>query len=80
VKLTFLSVGNYRYTIETSDDRQQWHLVVDESQTLNESETRFDSCGHGIEGRFVRIKFTGSPPNTPARISEVRIIGNIRSH
>jgi F5/8 type C domain. len=77
-KLTFPSAGNYRYKIETSDDRRQWHLAVDESQTLNKSQTRSDSCAPGTGGRFVRITFTGVPLNTPARISEVRIIGNVR--
>jgi hypothetical protein len=77
-KLTFPSAGNYRYKIETSDDRRQWHLAVDESQTLNQNQTRSDSCAPASGGRFVRITFTGLPPNTPARLSEVRIIGNVR--
>jgi beta-galactosidase len=77
-KLTFPSAGNYRYKIETSDDRREWHLAVDESRTLNEDQTRSDSCAVGSGGRFVRITFTGLPPNAPARISEVRIIGNVR--
>jgi len=77
-RLTFPSAGNYRYRIETSDDRLQWHLAVDESQTLDKSQTRSDSCAPGTGGRFVRITFTGLPPNTPARISEVRIVGNLR--
>jgi hypothetical protein len=77
-KLTFPSAGNYRYKIETSDDRKGWHLAIDESQTLNKDQTRSDSCAPGTGGRFVRITFTSLPPNTPARISEVRITGNVR--
>jgi beta-galactosidase len=77
-KLTFPSAGSYRYKIETSDDRQQWRLAVDESQTLDKRQTRSDSCVPGTGGRFVRITFTGLPPNTPARVSEVRIIGTVR--
>jgi hypothetical protein len=78
-KFTFPSAGNYRYKIETSDDRERWHLAVDESQTLNKDQTRSDSCAPGTGGRFVRVTFIGLPPNTPARISEVRIMGNVRS-
>jgi beta-galactosidase len=77
-RLTFPSAGNYRYKIETSEDRLQWHLAVDESQTLDKSQARSDSCAPETGGRFVRITFTGLPPNTPARISEVRIVGNLR--
>jgi beta-galactosidase len=77
-KLTFPSAGSYRYTIETSDDRREWHLAVDESQALDLSRTRSHSCAPETVGRFVRITFTGLPPNTPARLSEVRILGNVR--
>jgi len=77
-QLAFPSPGNYRYRIETSEDRQQWHLAVDESRTPNKTQTRSDSCTPGTSGRFVRITFTGLPLNTPARISEVRIKGTVR--
>jgi hypothetical protein len=78
VTITFPSAGNYRYKIESSDDRQGWHLAVDESQTSNESQTRSDTCIPETGGRFVRITFTGLPPNMNACLSEVRIIGNVR--
>jgi hypothetical protein len=71
-------VENYRYKIETSDDRQHWHLAVDESQTLDKTQTRSHSCPPGTGGRFVRITFSGLPPNTSARISEMRIVGGVR--
>jgi hypothetical protein len=77
-RITFPSAGNYRYRIETSDDRQKWRLAVDESQTLETTQVRCDSCAANTGGRFVRITFAGLPPNTLPRISEVRIIGNIR--
>jgi len=77
-KLTFPGAENHRYKIETSDDRQRWHLAVDESQTLGKTQTRSHSCPPGTGGRFVRITFTGLRPNTPARISEVRIVGTVR--
>ena len=77
-QITFPSIGNYRYKVETSDDRQVWHLAIDGSETRDESRTRSDSCPPGTAGRFVRITFTGLPHNTPARISELRVIGRIR--
>jgi hypothetical protein len=76
--VTFPSAGNYRYKIETSDDREQWNLAVDESHTLDASQTRNNSCAPGTHGRFVRIVFTGLPANVPARISEVRVAGKVR--
>jgi beta-galactosidase len=77
-KLTFPVAGNYRYTIETSDDHQEWHLAVDESRTRSEDRTRSDFCAPGTAGRFVRIHFTGLPPNAPAALSEVRVVGRVR--
>ena len=72
--LTFPSPGGYRYKIETSDDRKKWHLAADESQTSNQDQTRSHACAPGTGGRFVRITFTSLPPNTSARLSEVRIL------
>ncbi len=77
-KIAFPSAGNYRYKIETSDDRQVWRLAVDNSETRDQSRTRTDACAPGTGGRFLRVSFTGLPPNTPARISELRIIGRVR--
>ena len=56
-----------------------WHLAVDETETRAEDRQRTDSCTPGSAGRFVRVTFTGLPPNTPARISEVRIDGHVRT-
>jgi hypothetical protein len=75
--LTFPSAGNYRFKIATSDDGQQWHLATDESQTPDTNQTRMEACAPNSSGRHVRITFTGLPQNTPARLSEVRILGNI---
>jgi hypothetical protein len=75
--VTFPSAGNYRYKIETSDDRDHWHVAVDESQTLDASPTRNDSFAPGTRGRFVRIVFTDLPAKLPARIREVRVVGKV---
>jgi len=77
--ITFPAAGNYRYKVETSDDGRTWHLAVDETETRDQGPRRSDSCAPGSAGRFLRITFTGLPPNTPARISEVRIGGRVRS-
>ena len=78
VKLIFPYAGNYCYKIETSDDRQQWRLAVNESQTLNASKTRDDFCAPGSGGRYVRITFTGQPAKMPPQISEAQFIGILR--
>lgn len=77
VKLTFPVAGNIRYRIETSNGRGEWHVAVDESQTLNTSQTRSHACGPEASGRFVKITFTSLPPNTNAGIRGVRILGTI---
>jgi beta-galactosidase len=78
-RILFPTAGDYRYKIEASDDRREWHIVVDESQVPDVDRTRSDAFTPGAVGRFVRITFTGLPANTPARISEVGIVGRIRS-
>ena len=79
VQLTFPTADNYRYKIETSDDRRQWRPAADETHTTATTRTRPSECVPGSGGRFVRITFTGLPPGALAQISEVKIIGMVRS-
>ncbi len=76
--ITFPFPENYRYKIEISDDRREWHLAVDETQTLDVNKTRSHPCAPGTGGRFVRITFAGLAPNVVASISEVVILGDVR--
>jgi len=75
--LTFPDAGNYRFKITTSVDGQQWHPATDESETSDTNQTRNEAFAPGSSGRYVRITFTGLPQDTPARLSEVQIRGNI---
>jgi beta-galactosidase len=79
VQLTFPTADNYRYKIETSDDRRQWRPAADETHSTATTRTRPSECVPGSGGRFVRITFTGLPPGAPAQISEVKITGIVRS-
>ncbi len=78
-KLIFPVAGNFQYQISVSDDGQQWRVAADESATSATTQSRTDTCAAGNSGRYVRISFTGQPPNTPAELSEVQIIGSVRS-
>jgi hypothetical protein len=78
LKITFPNAGTYRYKVENSDDGQQWHLADDESETTSTDQMRVDNCMPGSEGRYLRLTFTGVPPNSPAKISEVQIFGSVR--
>jgi len=78
LKITFPNAGTYRYKVENSDDGQQWHLADDESETTSTDQIRVDNCMPGSGGRYLRLTFTGVPPNSPAKISEVQIFGSVR--
>jgi beta-galactosidase len=77
VTLTFPTAGSHRYRLESSDDRHRWHLAVDGSGTSSQARTLSEPCTPETVGRFVRITFTGLPPNTPPGLAEVRIMGNV---
>ena len=77
VNLSFPSEGDWRYKIETSEDRQKWQLIVDDSKFPQSIQIKSETCA-SIVGRYVRITILNMPPNTPPRISEVQIIGKVR--
>jgi len=77
VNLSFPSEGDWRYKIETSEDRQNWQLVIDDSKFPQSIQTKSETCA-SIVGRYVRITILNMPPNTPPRISEVQIFGKVR--
>jgi hypothetical protein len=77
--VTLPFAGPYRYRIEASDDREAWRVAVDESQTLDQGRTRSHACAAGTTGRFVRVTFTGLPEKLPAGISDLGVMGRVRS-
>ena len=74
-KLSFPTVGAWRYKIETSEDGNQWKLAVNQMNTADTAKDRTDTIGRGTIARFVRITFTGLPPNTSAALAEAQFMG-----
>jgi len=75
-KLTFPTPGNWRYRIEISENGDSWKLLVDQTTTASSSAERTDVVPSGATfGRFVRINVLASPPDQPAALSEVEMLG-----
>lgn len=79
-KLTFPTDGSWRYKIEISDDGEnQWKPVADQSANTGRGKERMDMAQGGdlIRGRFLRVTFTGVPPQTTAALAEFEVTGTI---
>lgn len=74
-KLIFPAEGAWRYRIETSEDGSKWKFAVDKTGTDSTAKERTDKFPSGTIARFVRVTFTGLPPNTSAALVEVRFTG-----
>lgn len=71
IELTFPTKGKYEYIIEVSQKDENWHKVVDQSQTTLTEKTRMAVGNFGENIAFVRVKFTGKL----AGLAEVRVGG-----
>jgi beta-galactosidase len=79
LKILFPTAGNFRYTIEVSEDGAQWQPAIDQSQTTNTEKTRTDLFPPNTHGRYVKITYTTLPQSTPASLSELQLFGTVRS-
>lgn len=76
--ITFPQTDNYRYVIETSDDKHNWTILIDKAQNGNAEKSfdkQFDSSTTP-QARFIRIRFT---QKSPAAISEVAVRGIVQN-
>jgi hypothetical protein len=70
-RLTFPSQGNWRFTIEISQDGTNWMLAIDRRETLSTTAVRNDIYPPGGVARYVRVSFV-----TPkASVAEVEVFG-----
>jgi hypothetical protein len=78
-KLTFPTEGNWRYKVEISDDGEtNWKLLADQAQTTSTTKERTDTVPKEVlRGRFVRVRFVGTPEANPAALAEVEVTGNL---
>jgi hypothetical protein len=78
-KLTFPTIGNWRYRIEISEDGTYWKLITDQTQSTCTNKVRTDTAQNGELGRFLRVTFTNLPVGMPAAIAEIEILGQLTS-
>jgi len=71
-RITFRHEGNWRYTIETSQDRHNWVAAVDRSATASTSSVRNDIYPPGTVARYVRVSFRDGPA---VEVAEVEVHG-----
>jgi len=75
VKLRFAAEGNMRYLVETSDDYDQWRVVVDRRLTDSTRAERNELCPPGTIARYVRVKFVHVPFGWRANLCELEVYG-----
>ena len=79
-RLIFPAEGDWRYKIEISVDGSQWKLAVDQTNGTATAKDRTATVPPGMIARFVRITFTGLPPDTAAALTEAQFTGHSASH
>lgn len=78
ISIVFPWTDCYRYVIETSDDKQNWTMLIDKTMNAN-AELSFDHSFDSTvapKARFIRIRFT---QDSPASISEMAIRGIVQN-
>ena len=76
IQIVFPSSAVYCYTVDISDDKQQWLTVSDKQNTTKSEQQVLLSFKKGsVNARFVRIRFS---EKSPAAISEVIVKGIVR--
>ncbi len=79
VRLSFARAAAYRLQIEVSDDQKDWRPLADLADNDKASATIEAAAPANASGRFVRLRFQRPPPGAPIQLSEVEIIGTVRS-
>ena len=76
IQIVFPSSAVYCYTVDISDDKQQWLTVSDKQNTTkSEQQVLLSFKKESVNARFVRIRFS---EKSPAAISEVIVKGIVR--
>lgn len=75
LRLTFPQEANYRFVVETSENRIDWQTAIDRSATVNTGTVRNDVFPPGLVARYLRLTFTSLPAPYPAALNEVAVYG-----
>ena len=73
IRIAFPDLALYQYKVEVSMDREHWSLIPDQTNNKQNENIRMIQVVPGIQGRFVRISFTGEK----AAITDVQVIGTV---
>ena len=73
IRIAFPDLAPYQYKVEVSMDREHWSLIPDQTNNKQNENIRMIQVVPGIQGRFVRISFTGEK----AAITDVQVIGTV---
>jgi len=77
-KLTFPTEGNWRYTIEISDDGESgWKIISGPTPNAVSARIQIQPAASGAHGRFLRVTFAGAPGATPPALAELEVLGNL---
>jgi beta-galactosidase len=79
VRLSFAKAGIYRLKIDISDDQMTWRPLADLTTNDKSSVTLEAAAPPDAAGRFVRLQFQGTPPEALIQLSEVEVIGTLKT-
>jgi hypothetical protein len=77
-KLTFPTPGNWRYTIQISDDGVSgWKLLADQSQTTSDEQAHVIAAQNSPRGRFLRVNIVSAPAGQRPALAEFEVQGTL---
>jgi hypothetical protein len=79
LRVTFANASLYRFKIDVSDDQRTWRPLADLSANDKSSPTLEATAPANTTGRFVRLQFQTTAPDSPIQLSEVEITGTMRT-
>lgn len=74
-KLVFDSPGSHQYTIEISEDGNEWLMAADRSATGRTDPIRNEIYPPGAIARYVRVTLTAVPEGARPHLCEVEVYG-----
>ena len=79
LRLTMAQAAVHRLKIDVSDDQRTWRPLADLSTNDKSSAALDVTVPANTTGRFLRLQFQASVPIVPLQLSEVEIVGTLRT-
>jgi beta-galactosidase len=79
IRITLAKAAANRLQIDVSDDQKEWRPLTDKAINDKSAAMIDVAAPANATGRFVRLRFQGSPTGVPIQLCEIECIGTLRN-